>query len=303
MDWITGIQKALDYIEANLTEEIDLEELGRRSYSSPYHFQRVFSILCGYTLGEYIRLRRLTLAGSELAAGKIKVIEAAMKYGYESPDSFTKAFSKFHGITPSAAREPGATLRSFSPLTVKLSLEGGSTMDYKIIEKPAQRLIGYKRRFEGTPGSNTRWEQEHNFACETRMNQYLLWGMSGDRDTMYVVLKNIGLDGYDFYFAAQVPDWDICKRELGEEAGRFEVIDIPPQTYLVSETERCEWPLDIHNQLRHQMVSQWLPTSGYRLAEASEMAVIHWPFEHQDAAVRNSRYVELWLPIEQAEEK
>ena len=92
MDWITGMQKAIDYIESNLTEEIDYGKVAAESFSSSYHFQRVFSILCGYTLGEYIRLRRLSLAGTELATGKEKVIDIALKYGYDSPDSFSKAF-------------------------------------------------------------------------------------------------------------------------------------------------------------------------------------------------------------------
>ena len=104
MDWITGIQNAVDYIEEHLTEEIDYDIVAKQSFSSTYHFQRIFSILCGFTVGEYIRNRRLTLAGSELATTDIKVIDVAMKYGYESPDSFAKAFQKFHGVTPSSAR-------------------------------------------------------------------------------------------------------------------------------------------------------------------------------------------------------
>lgn len=298
MDWITGIQRALDYMEDHITEEIDYEKLGRISCSSPYHFQRVFSILCGYTLGEYIRLRRLTLAGAELASQKTKVIETAMKYGYDSPDSFTKAFARFHGITPSAARAPGAQLKSFSRLSVKLSLEGGNTMDYKIVQQPAMTLIGFKRRFTGTPGGDERWLQEHKFACETRMNQYILHGMSGDCATTYDVVKNIGPEGYDFYFASKVDYWEECKEGLGAEATRFEKIEIPAQAYVVCETEHCQWPCDIHDQLRRQMVSQWLPTSGYRLAQASEIAIIHWPFEKGNEAISHSHYVELWLPIE-----
>ena len=98
MDWVTGIQESIDYIEDNLTDDIDYERVAALCYSSPYHFQRVFGILCGYTLGEYIRNRRLSLAGAELAATEAKVIDVALKYGYESPDSFTKAFQRFHGI-------------------------------------------------------------------------------------------------------------------------------------------------------------------------------------------------------------
>lgn len=163
MDWITGIQNAINYIEDHLTEEIDHELVARESFSSSYHFQRVFSILSGYTLGEYIRSRRLSLTGTELATGKEKVIDIAMKYGYESPDSFAKAFQKFHGITPSQARSSGAVLKNFSRLSFKISLEGGSIMNYRIEEKPAMLLTGYKRRFTGTP--NDKKSQDHYFAC------------------------------------------------------------------------------------------------------------------------------------------
>jgi len=144
MDWIIGIQRAIDYIENNLTETIDYEEAAKKCYSSSYHFQRVFSILCGFTLGEYIRNRRLSLAGRELATTNAKVIDVAMKYGYESPDSFAKAFQKFHGILPSQARNNGSILKSFSRLVLKFSLEGGTTMNYRIETKPALTLLGYK---------------------------------------------------------------------------------------------------------------------------------------------------------------
>lgn len=151
MDWITGIQNAIDYIETHLTETIDYDIVAKQSFSSTYHFQRIFSILCGFTVGEYIRNRRLSLAGSELATSDIKVIDVAMKYGYESPDSFAKAFQKFHGVTPSSARMNGSKLRSFSRLILKISLEGGKLMNYRIEEKPEMILTGYKKHFTGAP--------------------------------------------------------------------------------------------------------------------------------------------------------
>ena len=112
MEWINGMQRALAYIEEHLIEEIDYEEVAKQSFSSSFHFQRVFSILCGYTLGEYIRNRRLTLAGAELQSENAKVIDVALKYGYESPDSFAKEFQKFHGILPSQARSEKAILKT-----------------------------------------------------------------------------------------------------------------------------------------------------------------------------------------------
>jgi AraC-like DNA-binding protein len=141
MDWLTGIQNAINYIEENLTEKIDYDEAAKQASCSSFYFQRIFSILCGITLGDYIRNRRLTLAGNELSATDNKVIDIALKYGYESPESFTRAFSKFHGITPSDAKKDGSKLKSFSRLSVKIILSGGNIMDYKIIEKAAFDII------------------------------------------------------------------------------------------------------------------------------------------------------------------
>lgn len=124
MDWIAGIQRAIDYIEAHLNDELDYSAIAHEGFSSPFHFQRVFSILCGYTLGEYIRYRRLSVAGSRLASGSDRVMDVALEFGYDSPDSFAKAFRAFHGITPSQARGNGAMLRSFSRLNIKVTLEG-----------------------------------------------------------------------------------------------------------------------------------------------------------------------------------
>ena len=128
MNWIQGLQRAIDYVEANLAGEIDMEEAAKQAYASPFHFQRVFGILCGYSLGDYIRMRRLSLAGEELAGGGARVIDVALKYGYDTPESFSRAFTRFHGIAPSEAKR-GGRVKSFTPLSVKLTLTGGSKMD------------------------------------------------------------------------------------------------------------------------------------------------------------------------------
>lgn len=297
MDWITGMQKAIDYIEANLTEEIDYEKVAAQSFSSSYHFQRVFSILCGYTLGEYIRLRRLSLAGTELVTGKEKVIDIALKYGYDSPDSFSKAFQKFHGITPSQARADGNMLKSFSRLSIKISLEGGSVMNYRIEEKDEIILTGYKRRFSGIPGE--RMEQEKEMYVKTRPLQYILQGLSGDVVKNFDIITNIDDEGYDFYIASQLNEY--CRNNLnkdgvlGEEFAKyFENITIPPCTYAVFETEKCAYPTTVFLDLRRKIASEWLPNSGYQLKNAPELVVTHW-FEGEK---RNQRYRELWIPVE-----
>lgn len=105
MDWLTGIQNAINYIEEHLTEEIDYEEVAKEAACSNFYFQRIFGILCGISLGDYIRNRRLTLAGDELSASDDKVIDIALKYGYESPESFTRAFARFHGVYTLGSKE------------------------------------------------------------------------------------------------------------------------------------------------------------------------------------------------------
>ena len=121
MNWIQGMQRAIDYVEANITEELDFEEVAKQAYLSPFHFQRVFGILCGFSLGDYIRMRWLSLAGEELSRGNAKIIKIALKYGYDTPESFTRAFTRFHCITPSEAKR-GGKARIFTPLSVKLTL-------------------------------------------------------------------------------------------------------------------------------------------------------------------------------------
>ena len=297
MDWIIGMQKAIDYMEDNLTETIDYDVIAAQSYSSSYHFQRVFSILCGFTVGEYIRNRRLTLAGAELAINDAKVIDVALKYGYESPDSFAKAFQKFHGILPSQARNNGSNLKSFSRLVLKFSLEGGSMMDYRIEEKDEMILTGYKRHFVGVPGE--REDQEEEMYVKTRALQYILQALSGSLETNFDIITNVDDDGYDFYIAYQLSEYyrnNLNKDGvLGEEFARyFENVRIPKCTYAVFETERCAFPTEVYLDLRKKIASEWLPNSGYQLADAPELVVTHW----YRGDMKNQRYRELWIPIE-----
>lgn len=151
MEWIKGIQRALDYVEEHLTEEIDYEAAAKEACSSAFHFQRVFRILCGFSLGEYIRMRRLSLAASDLIETSDKVIDIALRYGYDTPESFTRAFARFHGITPTEARR-GGNIKSFSRLSVKLILTGGSTMDYRIEKLDAIKVVCKRKRVEKPAG-------------------------------------------------------------------------------------------------------------------------------------------------------
>ena len=141
-----GIRAAIDYIEAHLTDEMDVHDVAARAYVSAFHFQRIFTALCGMPLGEYVRCRRLTLAAQELTRGG-KVIDAAMKYGYDSPDSFTRAFRRFHGVVPSQAGLPGVVLRSLAPMKSEDAPEARQKMEYRIETKEAFTVVGFTRHF------------------------------------------------------------------------------------------------------------------------------------------------------------
>lgn len=149
MDRGANIQRAIDYIEDHLDGSIDYAEVAKCAYSSNYHFQRVFGILFGMTLGEYIRRRRLSRAVYDLLAGE-KVLDVALKYGYESSESFSRAFCKFHGCLPSQVKR-GHPAKSFQRLSLNFEYGRGFTMNCTIEERQEKVLVGYKNAFTACP--------------------------------------------------------------------------------------------------------------------------------------------------------
>lgn len=147
MELLQFLQQAIFYMEKNLLENINYEDAAKSANMSSYNFHRIFSIMVGMTANEYIRNRRLSLAGQEIQATDISVLDAAYKYCYESPESFSKAFSRFHGATPSQAKRKGTKLHLFNPLVIKITVEGGSVMDYRIEAGKAQRFITLVKAF------------------------------------------------------------------------------------------------------------------------------------------------------------
>ena len=131
MEWLSAIRAAIDYMEKHLTDDISAQDVAGQVYLSPFFLQRGFSLMTGYGIGEYIRNRRLYLAALDLQRTDEKVIDIALRYCYETPESFTKAFVRFHGATPTQVRD-GAAVNVFFPLTLKLSIQGGHQMEYKI---------------------------------------------------------------------------------------------------------------------------------------------------------------------------
>jgi AraC family transcriptional regulator len=288
MDWITGFQKAIDYVEDNLTEDLDYTDIAGRAFVSGFYFQRAFSIMCGYTLGEYIRSRRLSLAGSELSSGGCRVIDVALKYGYDSPDSFTKAFTRFHGITPSAARMPGANLKAFSRLTIKVILEGGSMLDYRIEKKQAFRVIGKSQIF--------------NFSSEfIRDDIPAYWDRchrDGTVDTLYGISRESADSGVVFGIcfseepsgSKEFPYCIAARYEGGAVPDGYIVKDIEAHTWAVF---RCvgAMPRAIQ-ELWSRIYSEFLPTSGYTPAEDMDFEAYY------EGDMDDAGYIsEVWIPV------
>ncbi|MBR2606168.1 MAG: AraC family transcriptional regulator [Clostridia bacterium] len=147
MEWLTAIRTAIGYMEGHLGEAVGLEDVAREVHLSPFFLQRGFSLMTGYGIGEYLRNRRLYEAALDLQRGPEKVIDIAFKYGYETPESFAKAFARFHGATPTQVRE-GAPTRTFLPLTIQITIQGGNQMDCKITPMFPFKVIGFQKEFD-----------------------------------------------------------------------------------------------------------------------------------------------------------
>ena len=288
MDWIQGIQRAIDYLEMNMTEEIDFEEVAKQAYSSSFHFQRIFHILCGFSMGDYIRMRRLSLAGEELSKGDAKIIDTAMKYGYDTPESFSRAFTRFHGITPSEAKR-GGNVKLFTPLSVKLILTGGSKMDYRIEKRDAFQVVCKRKRIgkpqsaNATPDITAMWQE---YGADGTLDR-LIRCISEDP-----VMK--GLLGICFSSelnAKQFP-YGIGVEYDGRNVDEgLEIVTIPAHTYAVF-TSKGKMP-DAFIDTYQRIVTEFFPQSSqYEYAESVEFEV------YSSADVSNPDYeCEIWIAV------
>ncbi len=272
--WIDGIRASMDYIEANLTEDLQIDGIAAVAGLSPFYYQRIFGALCGMTVGEYIRSRRMSLAAQDLARTEEKIIGIALKYGYDSPDSFARAFQRFHGISPSDAREPGAALRSFAPLHIKISLEGGSMLDYSIVEKAPFTIVGVKRPFN----SDTSYQEIPKF-----WDEWLAQGESRPVMGMFGVCVDAGGKDFDYWIADIYLPWK----------------DVPEgcETKLIPGSLWAQFPCTLKTlqSVNTQIWSEWLPSlQGYTLGGDSSLE-IYLPQNE-----KGEMPVYIWVPLKKA---
>lgn len=290
MDQITAIQRAIDYTEAHLTDEIDYEAAAREAASSVFHFQRLFSMLCGYTLGDYIRMRRLSLAADELQRTGGKIIDIALKYGYDTPESFSRAFTRFHGITPTQARR-GGNIKSFSRLSVKLILDGGNLMDYRIEKRDAFKLICRKKQVNKPQGDTATADIS------------AFWGECSTDGTMEKLCKYASFDNLrgilGVCFSGEMANsgfpYGIGAEYNGAPLtdGDFDIVEIPAHTYAVFQ---CKGKMpDAFKETYKKICTEFFPQSStYEYGNGIELEV------YPSADVQNPDYTcEIWIAVKE----
>ncbi|MGO4544062.1 effector binding domain-containing protein [Paenibacillus sp. 2TAB23] len=283
MEWLNRMMSALDMMEAKMEEPLDISELAKAACSSPYHFQRMFFMLTGMTVAEYFRKRRLTLAAQELALSGPKVIDVAMKYGYESPESFSKAFRKLHGISPSEARNSGVQLKAFPRISFHLSLKGDKEMDYRIVQKEAFNVIGKSIQTSTKEGENSTeipkfWQASHADGTVGRI------AALGKTQDMLGLCYDMQLDGEVFNYAIAV------ETDAAVSDNCFEVIPIPAATWAVF-TSTGPMPGAIQ-EIWGRIYQEWFPATGYEQAEGPDFEL------YPPGDTMSEDYsCEVWIPI------
>lgn len=281
MEWTKAISTAIEYIENNLTEDISAEDIAKQVNISPFYFQKGFSLLCGYTVTEYIRSRRLALAAVELVNGA-KVIDAAIKYRYDSPDSFAKAFCRFHGATPSMVQKNSTMIKAFAPLKITLTLKGGYTMDYRIVKKESFIVLGTMKKFtyENAKTDIPEYWQEHY----KKGNGKYVCGMFGVN-----IDVSMGNSEFDYMIAdAYNPSVDIPEG--------FVTRTIPAFTWAVFPIKGA-MP-DALQDVNKKIFSEWLPAlADYEFAAGYCIEMYDDAGKYPKGTLDENYYSEIWLPI------
>lgn len=282
MDWLDAMNNAVEYIEANITEKIDVEKVARIALSSTFHFQRMYHMITGVTIAEYIRRRRLTLAAQNIISGE-KIINVAYKYGYETPEAFTKAFGKMYGISPTAARESGANLKAYPKLSFHISIKGDKDMNYRIFDKGSFKVVGKQTRITMVDEQNFNQVPKFWYDCMK----------DGSYEWISSKVGKLGVLGVS-------KDFDKYKDEFNYLIAIEEIKDTIPKGYISATIQAATWaafesvgpvPEALHDLLR-RIYSEWMPSMGYQHDCAPDLEI----FPMGDMYSTDYR-CEIWIPI------
>jgi len=295
MNYFDRVQKAVDYMEKNITEELSLEDIAAEVYTSLFHFHRIFQAITGDTMKEYIRKRRLSLAGRELAETDIKILDAALKYGYETPEAFTKAFKKLHGITPSECKRRKGCFYYKDKAYVhiyKTQLEGGKEiMDYKIIEKDSFKIVGRELRVRNDNGDNYRLIPEFWDKCikEGMFEEFEAMPNiinKQSKASMGMCMDFDGINTFSYLICVEVSNFDcIPEGMIGKT--------IPASKYAVftAEAKSKEDTPKAIQQTWDNIYGKWFPASSYERTDGPD-------FELYDERCDLQRpQVDIYIPI------
>lgn len=281
MTMTDSLNQVIEYIEEHLDEDIDYAKIARIACSSQYHFQRMFVFVTGIPLSEYIRRRRLTTAAFELQNSNARVIDIAVKYGYNSADSFARAFQNMHGITPSRSRDSGVQLIAYPRITFALSIKGVVAMNYRIEQKEGFTVVGVKEFTSTVDGVNyvnipKMWGKltQEKFVEISQLSNREPSGVLGICADMYN-------EGFDYWIAAATTK--PCPQGLSS-------LDIPATTWAIFESVG-PMPGAIQDVWK-RIFSEWFPTSGYEHACAPE---IEW-YSNGDSSSPTYKS-EVWVPV------
>ncbi|HCU08769.1 MAG TPA: AraC family transcriptional regulator [Clostridiales bacterium] len=282
MDWLNRMNQAVDYIEDNLSEEISFGHAARIACCSVFHFQRMFAYIAGVPLSEYIRRRRMTAAAFELQTTDEKIIDLALKYGYDSPTAFNRAFRSIHGVSPSAARREGAALAAFPRISFTISIKGEEQMNYKIVTKEAFRIVGTKIHLD--------MKMEECFEKVPQFWQKTI--QSGIVPQILSLLDQspLGLLGVSTCMDGEALDYYIAVSSGKEVPDNMEDYLVPAGTWAIFECIGA-MPGAIQ-ELQKRIVTEWLPTSGYEYSNGPDIEV-YFEGDQKSPAYRS----EVWLPI------
>ena len=293
MEWIESLQKAITYMEEHLFEDINYEDVARQVHISSYEFHRAFSFVTGMTANAYIRNRRLSLAGNELVKSDARITDLAMKYGYDTPESFTKAFTRFHGIAPKTAREQAGKLVLFNPLTITLDVKGGKSMDYRIVQTKEKKFLALVREFSNGIINDEANHDVADFWGECNSNQMLspIWMLREDGKRDLYGLCSPTTEGKDTfeYGIGIIIDEDTADFDQAElEKKGFVIWDVNPGTYVVFDCVGENG--DCITQTWSMFYKEFLPQMGYEASQETD-------YELYYDGTRPDIFCELWIPI------
>lgn len=286
MEWLNKMNNAINYIENHLEDKMDYEKIARSACCSVYHFQRMFSFITNIPLSEYVRRRKMTLAAFELQNSDIKIIDLALKYGYESPEAFTRAFQTVHGITPTSARRDGANLKAYPRISFQMSMKGDSEMNYKIVQKEAFQVYGVEEIFDTKDGGNLREIPQFWMKLRDNGGFKKLQKSANYPSTLNSICGYKELEGTKFPYM-------ICtlKTPLSDTEG-YTVVDVPAATWaiFVNEPHNIEETSNEIQNLVSRVYTDWLPTSNYDIDPGFEFEMYYY-------TANGKCYEETWVRV------